>query len=95
MEWQYIGQVLSISFIPYSIENNLNSLNLAKASNPVVLKLNLFINFFTSLLKLKRDTAEGEAYITRSRIGNILSNGGSIDDAFDEIALFNQSITEF
>ena len=40
--------------------------------------------------KLERDTAEGEAYITRSRIGNILSNGGNIDDAFDEIALFNQ-----
>jgi hypothetical protein len=45
------------SFIPCLIENNLNSLNFAKASKPVVLKLNLFINFFTSLLFVSFDVA--------------------------------------
>jgi hypothetical protein len=37
--------------LPFSIENSLNSLNLAKAFNPVALKLNLFIACLISFLE--------------------------------------------
>ena len=69
----------------FSIENGIQE------NDEVIKKLTSLADASDKYTKnLQRDTAEGEAYITRSRIGNILSSGGSIDDAFAEIGMFNQ-----